>query len=376
MVDDGHRVKEGLAMTTSAVRQQHIPVSEPCSGATATGCSGGEQVCDHARLVERLADTIWRLRLARLLAPEHVHEVRACLESLLVDELIPSVQEEERALHAGDCDQHPFRISVSREQWRRRRQSREHRHLIEAVHEVQYSRTTMQALTRAEEVRALLHAHLVREDHALVATDSARMPGRYDGEALNGELDELLVHDHARITAAIAAARAASALRSEEELGSYDRAVAALSHHAVMMSTRAYPMIRDADPDLERSDTQVLTSDLRNAERALSQLNQVLRGAPGSDASVQHRLRLWDGVEQFWQDHIAEEERLVRHAAPLLGPERVVDLVALLRRPGGHSLTRVHPRLLGGGWPTRTTVRAQSRIDRWRDEMDSRSPWC
>ncbi len=287
--------------------------------------SGKQIVRDHARLAERLADNIGRLRQAHL-DHDDAHEVRDRLEAFLVDDLIPNLQAEESALReiAG-----PHRRTGW---WARRAQRRlhqrlhEHRQVIDAAHELQRAETTVLALARAEDVRALFFAHLVAEDRELVASAQVGAGEDADRDAINVELDELLVHDHARIAAAITAARDAAADGSDDELGACDRAVAALAQHAAVMSTRAYPMIPGTRSGLDRVATRALTQDLRRAERAMRHLNRLLRGAAGEDQSFRNRDRLWNEVERSWQHHLAGEEPLIRRVAPLLGPERVVSL--------------------------------------------------
>lgn len=55
--------------------------------------------CEHARLAQRLADTIGELRRARR-AHEDTHPARDRMEAVLVEDLIPGVQAEDSALHA------------------------------------------------------------------------------------------------------------------------------------------------------------------------------------------------------------------------------------------------------------------------------------
>lgn len=182
-------------------------------------------------------------------------------------------------------------------------------------------------------------------------------------------------HDHGRITDAMVAARIAATHRSEDELGSFDRVVSAVSHHAVVMSTRAYPMLRSADPELGHAVTDSMVEELRTVEHAIGRLNGILRGGAGENPTVQHRLNLWSEIEQSWERHTAEEELLIRRSGAKLAPQPAVRLITLLRRPIGHSLTRTHPRLLGGGRTTRAAIVFQGRLDRARDELDNRSTW-
>lgn len=142
------------------------------------------------------------------------------------------------------------------------------------------------------------------------------------------------------------------------------------------MVTRAYPRIPEARSGPGRAATQALTDDLRGAERALLHLHRSLRGATGENMSSDNRNQLWHDVEQSWQQHVANEEPLIRGVEPLLGSELAVSLITSLRIPVGHSLTRPHPQLLHSGWPTRLAIQAQYRFDRWRDAVDSRVTWC
>jgi hypothetical protein len=136
------------------------------------------------------------------------------------------------------------------------------------------------------------------------------------------------------------------------------------------MSTRAYPMARRLLPLSEREAIPSLRGDLRSAERALRHLNRTLRGAAGED--LEHVDALWGEVIRAWRRHIADEEPLIHRLAPLLHPEQALVLIALLRRPTGLSLTRQHPSLLRGGWPTQLAIHAEYHIDRWRDVLDNR----
>ncbi len=136
------------------------------------------------------------------------------------------------------------------------------------------------------------------------------------------------------------------------------------------------PSTADGRPDSpkpERAAIGPLTEDLRCAERATRHLNRLLGGAAGEDPD--NRGRLWSDVEQAWQRHVVDEEPLIERVAPVLDPSRVLSLITLLRRPVGHSLTRPHPMLLHGGWPTGLAIRAQYRIDECRDVLDNRVSW-
>lgn len=356
---------------TSTSRPHPVPEQEGVSPHP----SGKQIVRDHARLAERLADDIGRLRQARL---DHgdTRAVRDRLEAFLVEDLIPNLQAEESALREVAGPRRRTGWWASRAQRRLHQRLHEHRQVIKAAHELQRAETTVLALARAEDVRALLFAHLVGEDRELATvTQAAAADEDSDRVAIGAELIELLVHDHARVTAAITVARDAMTDRSDDELDACDRAVAALSQHAAVMSTRAYPMIPGPRSGPDRAATRALTDDLRRAERAMGHLSRLLRGAAGEGSSFVSRDRLWNDVEKSWQQHVAGEEPLILRVAPLFGPERVVSLITLLRRPADHSLTRQHPQLLRGGWPTGLAIRAQYRFDRWRDVLDNRVTW-
>lgn len=331
-------------------------------------------ICSHAQLAERLAENIDRLRKARL-AHNDTREARDQLEAVVAEDLVSHLQAEEDALQAIAGAHRRGSWRSARAQRHLRRELREHRRLIRAGHELGCAETTVQALARAEDLRALLFAHLAEEDHELVRAAVAGPDEDLDRASITTELEVILAHDHARITDAVIAAREAAVSGSDDEMGTCDRAVAAVSQHAAVMSTRVYPMTgrRRSGPD--RATTRALTDDLRNAERAMRHLHRSLRGAAGEDASLRNRTRLWNDVEQSWQRHVASEEVLMHQVAPLLGPGRDVSLIGLLRRPVARSLTRPHPQLLRGGWPTRLAIRAQYRFDRWRDGFDSRDTW-
>lgn len=338
------------------------------------GSSAEQHVCDHAQLAERIADAIWALHQARL-AQGDSEAARGRLERLLTGELLPLMSAEDRALRSCESEHHLLRRMSARSERRHRRQLREHRRMVDAVQDVKRARTVTQALDRAERVSALLTAHLTGEDHELASSPESKQDHRALNKGLATELDELVRHDHGRITDAMGAARIAATHRSEDELGSFDRVVSAVSHHAVVMSTRAYPMLRSADPELGHAATDSMVDELRTVEHAIGRLNGLLRGGAGGNPTVQQRLRLWSEIEQSWERHIAEEEPLVRRVGAKLGPQPAVRLITLLRRPIGHSLTRAHPRLLGGGRPTRAAIVFQGRLDRARDELDNRSTW-
>jgi hypothetical protein len=285
---------------------------------------------------------------------------------------MPYLRSEEAALYAGPG-------SSRRPGWlgrqmprRSRRRLRDHRRIIAAADTMRSAETTPLALTRVERLRTLFDQHLAREDRELLAAersrpDDRRRPSR--SAALAAELQEILVQDHARIARTIALARDTAADPSEE-VDACDHATAALSQHAAVMAARAYPMAKRLLPSPDRVGLVSLRHDLRRAERALRHLNRTLRGAAGED--FDNRERLWDEVDQAWQRHITDEEPLIRSLTPLLRPDQALSLIAPLRRPAGLSLTRQHPALLRGGWPTRAAIHAQHRIDRWRDILDNR----
>ncbi|HVD88062.1 MAG TPA: hypothetical protein VNB91_04070 [Jatrophihabitantaceae bacterium] len=328
-------------------------------------------VRDHAQLAERLADHISQLRQARL-THHDIAAPRDRLHAFLTDDLIPYLHNEEATMYARSAGSRWPGWLGARAQRRTRRRLRDHSEIIAAADAVRSAQTTLQALSRAERVRALLDAHLVAEDRELLAV--ARSTPDAGGQsplsgALATELQQILVQDHLRIAGAVTLARDATA-GAPDQLDACDRATAALAQHAAVMATRAYPMAQSLLPHRERAAIRALRDDLRCAERALRHLNRILRGAAGED--LQNRDQMWDEVERAWQRHIADEEPLIRRLTPLLRPEQALSLIAPLRRPVGRSLTRQHPALLRGGWLTRTAIRAQHRIDRWRDILDNR----
>jgi hypothetical protein len=328
-------------------------------------------VRDHARLAERLADHISQLRQARL-THHDIAAPRGRLHTFLTDDLIPYLHNEEATMYALSAGSRRPGWPGTRAQRRTRRRLRDHSEIIAAADAVRSAETTLQALNRAERVRALLDAHLVAEDRELLA--AARSKPDAGGQAplsgaLAAALQEILVQDHLRIARAITLASDATA-DAPDQLDASDRATAALAQHAAVMATRAYPMAQRLLPRRERAAIRAMRDNLRCAERALRHLNGILRGAAGED--LQNREQLWDQVEHAWQRHVADEEPLIRRLTPLLRPEQALSLIAPLRRPVGRSLTRQHPALLRGGWLTRTAIRAQHRIDRWRDILDNR----
>jgi Hemerythrin HHE cation binding domain len=355
-------------------RTRSTPGDADAGGQTPAGASLFSielAVRDHARLAERLADHIGRLRQARS-GHRDVDATRNGLHAFLTDDLIPYLHTEEAVLDAGSVNLHRPGWPGTAAQRRTRRRLRDHRRIITAADAARSAETTPLALARAERVRALLDKHLAREDRELLAAAGSRSddgPRPASSVALATELQEILVQDHVRIAGAITLARDTAA-DAPDRLDACDHATAALSQHAAVMSTRAYPMARCLLPGPERAAIRSLRDDLRNAERALRHLNRTLRGAAGEDSD--NRERLWDEVEQAWHRHVADEERLTGSLARLLRPDQALSLIARLRRPAGRSLTRQHPALLRGGWPTRMAIHAQHRIDRWRDVLDNR----
>jgi hypothetical protein len=324
-------------------------------------------VRDHARLAERLAGHIGLLRQARA-RHEDVDSARDNLHAFLAEDLVPYLHSEDAALYGSPG---PSGWPGARARRRFRQRLREHQRIISTADTLQSADTTLLALTRAERLRALLEAHLVQEDRELIeATRSTSDDGPtmdWMG-ALAAELRAVHARDHVRITRAITLATRAT--QAPDRLDACDHATAALSQHAAVMSSRAYPMARSLLPFAERDAVPSLREDLRSAERALRHLNRTLRGAAGEDR--ENVEGLWEDVIRDWHRHIADEEQLIRRLAPRLHPEQALALIALLRRPAGHSLTRQHPRLLRGGWPTRLAIHAEYRIDLWRDVLDNR----
>lgn len=374
--DGTQRSDDRLTRVDGAKRMPPVPgarrSAEPGHAASTSSIFSIElAVRDHAMLAERLADHISQLRQARLMHHD-IAAPRGRLHAFLTDDLIPYLHNEEATMYGLSAGSHRPGSLGARAQRRTRRRLRDHSEIIAAADTVRSAETTLQALNRAERVRALLDAHLVAEDRELLAAarskpdagGQASLPG-----ALAAELQEILVQDHLRIARAVTLARDATA-DGPDQLDACDRATAALAQHAAVMATRAYPMAQRLLPRREQAAIRAMQHDLRCAERALRHLNRILRGAAGED--IQNREQLWDQVERVWQRHVADEEPLIRRLRPLLRPEQALSLIAPLRRPVGRSLTRQHPALLRGGWPTRMAIRAQHRIDRWRDILDNR----
>jgi hypothetical protein len=374
--DGTQRSEDRLTRVDGAKRMPPVPgarrAAEPGHAASTSSIFSIElAVRDHAQLAERLADHISQLRQARL-THHDIAAQRDRLHAFLTDDLISYLHNEEATMYARSAGSRWPGWLGTRAQRRTRRRLRDHSEIIAAADAVRSAETTLQALNRAEQVRALLDAHLVAEDRELLA--AARSKPDAGGQAsLSGalatELHEILIRDHLRIARAVTLARDATA-DAPDQLAACDRATAALAQHAAVMATRAYPMAQRLLPRRERAAIRAMRDDLRCAERALRHLNRTLRGAAGED--LQNKEQLWDQVERAWQRHAADEEPLIRRLTPLLRPEQALSLIAPLRRPVGRSLTRQHPALLHGGWLTRMAIRAQHRIDRWRDILDNR----
>jgi hypothetical protein len=324
-------------------------------------------VPDHARLAERLADRIGQLRQARV-RPDDVAATRERLHAFLAEDLVPYLHDEEAALYAGSG-----RPGWQGARARRRagRRLRDHHRIITAADAVQSAESAPLALQRAERLRALFDAHLIREDRELMAAARSTSVdgGRPEWSAvLATELQEVHARDHERIAHAISLASQATNVLDQRD--ACDHATAALSQHAAVMATRAYPMARELLPGAESATIRSLRRDLRSAERALRHLNRTLRGAAGED--LHNVERLWEEVAHAWQRHNADEEPFIRRLSPVLRPEQTLLLITSLRRPARLSLTRPHPNLLRGGWTTRVAIHAQYRIDQWRDLLDNR----
>ncbi len=184
---------------------------------------------DHARLAQRLADDIARLREARL---QHcdTQPARDSLDAFLADELIPYLRAEEDELYAAPANsQAPGRFRLGKKRVLNRR-LRQHRELIGAADALHSTTTLLQALTDAQRVASLLNAHLVEEDRELLAaprqqTDDGSVPSLM--AALATEMNEVLAHDHVRIARAISLARHVAAEDPANRVGACDRAVAA-----------------------------------------------------------------------------------------------------------------------------------------------------
>jgi hypothetical protein len=324
-------------------------------------------VPDHARLAERLADRIGQLRQARV-RRDDVAAARDGLRTLLTDDLVPYLHDEEVALYAGS-DRPGWRGARARR--RAGRRLRDHHRIITAADAVRSAESAPLALERAERLRALFDAHLIREDRELIAAARSTSVdgGRLAWPAvLATELQEVHARDHVRIAHAITLASQATDVLDQRD--ACDHATAALSQHAAVMANRAYPLARRLLSSAESATIRSLRRDLRSAERTLRHLNRTLRGAAGED--LHNVEQLWDEVAHAWQRHSADEEPLIRRLAPLLRPEQTLALITGLRRPARLSLTRPHPNLLRGNWTTRVAIHAQYRIDQWRDVLDNR----
>jgi hypothetical protein len=374
--DGTQRSEDRLTRVDGAKRMPPVPgfrrAAEPGHAASTSSIFSIElAVRDHAQLADRLADHISQLRQARL-THDDIAAPRDRLHAFLTDDLIPYLHNEEATMYARSAGSRWPRWLGARAQRRTRRRLRDHSKIIAAADAMRSAETTLQALNRAEQVRALLDAHLVAEDRELLAAARSK-PAAGRQASLSGalatELQQILAQDHLRIARAVTLARDAAA-GAPDQLDACDRATAALAQHAAVMATLAYPMAQRLLPRRERAAIRAMRDDLRCAERALRHLNRILRGAAGED--LQNKEQLWDQVERAWQRHVADEEPLIRRLTPLLRPEQALSLIAPLRRPVRHSLTRQHPALLRGGWLIRTAIRAQHRIDRWRDILDNR----
>jgi hypothetical protein len=320
---------------------------------------------DHAHLAEQLADNIDQLRQSRILLADP-YPARNRLDAFLVEGLVPYLRAEDRALYTGGSGSglSPGRVA---------RRLREHALLTGAIDGVSGARTPWLALLGGRRVQDLLDDHLAHEDNDLLVDLHRAETGSAVGltAALAAELDGVLKHEHVRIGKAIALAAHRDVWdEAWQQLAVWDRAIAALSQHAVVLSATIYPLARRRLPVPESTPTRGLTDDLRRATRAARHLNMLARGAAGEDPRQQNWL--WEVAEQAWQAHVAEEELMVHRLAPLLRPARLVSLLTSLRSSRGRSVTRPHPMLLHGGWITRAAIAAQHRVDRWRDVLDNR----
>ena len=98
------------------------------------------------------------------------------LHTFLAGDFIPYLHDEEAALYAGSG--RPSRRGA-RARRRAGRRRRDHHRIIAAADAVQFAESAPPALDRAERLRALFDAHLLREDRELIAAaNSPSVDGR------------------------------------------------------------------------------------------------------------------------------------------------------------------------------------------------------
>lgn len=330
---------------------------------------------DHVRLTEALARAIGRLRQARLLRG-HVDDARTALCAFLAQDLVPTLRADDAAVsEAAERNAHDGRLA-SRTRTSRGR-TRELDRVVHAVSAVLAARTAPQALVRAERLRALVDDYVAREDRELLAA------ARHDGLAgrapvaggisLTDVLGDVLVQDHRRIARAVEQA-CHPAGSFADQMHAFDRAAAALSHHAAVMATTAYPAARRALAGHGQGGVlDPLHADLHGSVCAVRELHWTFRGKAGHDP---RRVgELWADLRESWRRHTTDEEDLLHSVGHHLGADQALSVIAALRRPAGRSLTRPHPGLLRGDLRSRIAVRAHYRLDHWRDQLDNRESW-
>ena len=212
--DGTQRSEDRLTRVDGAKRMLPVPgarrAAEPGHAASTSSIFSIElAVRDHARLAERLADHISQLRQARL-THDDIAAPRDRLHAFLTDDLIPYLHNEEATMYARSAGSRWPGWLGARAQRRTRRRLRDHSEIIAAADAVRSAETTLQALNRAEQARALLDAHLVAEDRELLAaarsnSDAGRQASL--SGALATELQQILAQDHLRIARAVTLAR-------------------------------------------------------------------------------------------------------------------------------------------------------------------------
>src|SRR5690242_11238413 len=166
--DGTQRSEDRLTRVDGAKRMPPVPgfrrAAEPGHAASTSSIFSIElAVRDHAQLADRLADHISQLRQARL-THDDIAAPRDRLHAFLTDDLIPYLHNEEATMYARSAGSRWPRGLGARAQRRTRRRLRDRSKIIAAADAMRSAETTLQALNRAEQVRALLDAHLVAED--------------------------------------------------------------------------------------------------------------------------------------------------------------------------------------------------------------------
>ncbi len=194
---------------------------------------------------------------------------------------------------------------------------------------------------------------------------------RHEGSEVRSPLERVLADEHANIRQLATRAERASPTDEDPRLhyGLTDTFSAVLCRHLAAVDDVLLPRARK-----ELTHGHAKVHDYVRHARGLEHTLHLLKARLYGDATAQHRTwdEVWNGLEDWLDDHVTHEQALIHALAEHLTDDEAQRLAAKLPAAEAHSPTRPHPYTPHTGVLGRFAHRVWARVDNFWDDAEAR----